>query len=461
MRLRTLNTTVNYRFARAYIAVVVLVVLLVSSLGAQDVRRSLYNLGVGAVATFSGNNASQNTLSANGSAIALLSQPTGGVDETLAASPSWAAFQITANSTTIGSVAIGLRRDVGVTAGTVRAFFFTDSAGSPGTDRSDTSTGLPIILDVRQFATTYNTYELRLPQNTLNNVNNGGCIAPCGATVNATKYWVVLNTQGVSGGNVYLNRNSNVVSPGVFATAADSAGAPGAWSVVTNKTPVYTVYGDSGAALQGNSQNRDAVLGVSNAGFAGRFVSTDGTGVKADSTFGYGNAGTSIYNFGMRASSNFNSAFQAVSQTLFGGLFQGVTGGIQAFCTGAGCTSVQAITGATGLIYTGLNAAFVNVFQADYLGNVFGAGFYSSAAPATVASAGTIALTTQITLVSGTAAIVTITVPTGCGVACTVTFVPTGIYTTTTAGNIRLASTAIVGRTMFMTWDGTKWDPSY
>jgi hypothetical protein len=94
---------------------------------------------------------------------------------------------------------------------------------------------------------------------------------------------------------------------------------------------------------------------------------------------------------------------------------------------------------------------------------VFGVQSTGQVAP-TIASAGTIAPTKQITFVSGTTAIVTITAPTG--IATTggqITIIPTGIFTTTTAGNIALASTAVVSRALIMTYDATtaKWYPSY
>ena len=86
------------------------------------------------------------------------------------------------------------------------------------------------------------------------------------------------------------------------------------------------------------------------------------------------------------------------------------------------------------------------------------------AAAATIASAATIAPTKDITFISGTAAVVTITAiapfTTGGG---TITLIPTGIFTWTTAGNIALAGTAVVSRALTMTYDSTttKWYPSY
>jgi len=66
--------------------------------------------------------------------------------------------------------------------------------------------------------------------------------------------------------------------------------------------------------------------------------------------------------------------------------------------------------------------------------------------PVTIASATTIAPTTFLTIVSGTAAVVTITPPvTGCHL---LIIHPTGAFTTTTAGNILQAITAVVNTPM-------------
>jgi len=87
-----------------------------------------------------------------------------------------------------------------------------------------------------------------------------------------------------------------------------------------------------------------------------------------------------------------------------------------------------------------------------------------SAAAPTIASATTIAPTTPIAFVSGTTAVVTITaaapISTGGG---TITLIPTGAFTWTTAGNIAVAGTAVVSRALTMTYDATttKWYPSY
>ena len=88
----------------------------------------------------------------------------------------------------------------------------------------------------------------------------------------------------------------------------------------------------------------------------------------------------------------------------------------------------------------------------------------TTAAATTIASATTIAPTEPITFISGTAAIVTITAPSpissGGG---QITLIPTGVFTTTNAGNIAIATTAVVGKALTMTYDSTttKWYPSY
>lgn len=88
----------------------------------------------------------------------------------------------------------------------------------------------------------------------------------------------------------------------------------------------------------------------------------------------------------------------------------------------------------------------------------------AAAAAPTIASATTIAPTQQIVFISGTTAVATITppVPIASGGG-QITLIPTGAFTTTTAGNIALASTAVVNKALIMTYDTTaaKWYPSY
>ena len=85
-------------------------------------------------------------------------------------------------------------------------------------------------------------------------------------------------------------------------------------------------------------------------------------------------------------------------------------------------------------------------------------------AASTLASAATITPTAQVHYVSGTTAVVTITAPSPISIGGgTITLIPTGLFTTTTAGNIALATTAVVSKALHMTYDATavKWYPSY
>ena len=87
-----------------------------------------------------------------------------------------------------------------------------------------------------------------------------------------------------------------------------------------------------------------------------------------------------------------------------------------------------------------------------------------SASAPTIASATTIAPVNSIVFISGVTPIVTITPPSPISLGGgQITLIPTGIFTTTTAGNIALASTAIVSKALIMTYDATttKWYPSY
>jgi hypothetical protein len=91
---------------------------------------------------------------------------------------------------------------------------------------------------------------------------------------------------------------------------------------------------------------------------------------------------------------------------------------------------------------------------------------FDAFAVSTVASATTIALTTGLTHISGTTTIATITAPTNFAVAsgggCTI-LIPDGLWATNTAGNIAIATTAVVSKALEMCYDNatSKWYPSY
>lgn len=81
----------------------------------------------------------------------------------------------------------------------------------------------------------------------------------------------------------------------------------------------------------------------------------------------------------------------------------------------------------------------------------------------TVASATSIDIRNDVTIVSGTAAIETINGQFGGGFSGIAVLIPTGAFTTVTTGNIAIASTAVVGKALIMTYVKStgEWYPSY
>lgn len=80
----------------------------------------------------------------------------------------------------------------------------------------------------------------------------------------------------------------------------------------------------------------------------------------------------------------------------------------------------------------------------------------------TVASATTIAVTGTIFHVSGTTAVVTVTLPdVGFQPGNSIYMIPDAVFTWTAAGNVSLAGSAVVNKLLIFTWSGSKWIPSY
>lgn len=105
-------------------------------------------------------------------------------------------------------------------------------------------------------------------------------------------------------------------------------------------------------------------------------------------------------------------------------------------------------------------------FVAAAVEGVYTVGYYSGSKGANVSSATTISPSGMIFHVTGTTTIQTINLPYADGSANynfrgSITIIPDGIFATTTGGNIAIASTAVVGKALIMTWDGTSWYPSY
>jgi len=112
--------------------------------------------------------------------------------------------------------------------------------------------------------------------------------------------------------------------------------------------------------------------------------------------------------------------------------------------------------------FTLRNSGNTILFKMSDNGNTVFNGYTTSLSGAAVSSAGTITPTGQFFHVTGTTQINTISVP-FTGFIGSIRIIPDGVFTTGTSGNIALASTAVVGKVLEMTYDGSiqKWYPSY
>ncbi len=155
----------------------------------------------------------------------------------------------------------------------------------------------------------------------------------------------------------------------------------------------------------------------------------------------------------------FGTSPTIASPTLTAPVLGTVASGVISACTSTSMVMVTPVLG------TPTSGVLTNCTGSPTFTDVKTSGLLATTAAApTIASATTIAPTKQITFISGTTAVVTITAPApisaGGG---TITLIPTGAFTWTAAGNIAVLGTAVVSRALTMTYDvtTTKWYPSY
>ena len=252
---------------------------------------------------------------------------------------------------------------------------------------------------------------------------------------NTALYYNTTGSRNVALGEASLYSNTNGwqnIAIGDGALAYNTVGSNNI-AIGINALNAHTSYGDGNVAIG------LGVLGGSN------------------STGGY-NTSIGTYSGSYITSGQFNT---------FLGLYAGstVTSGNNNVILG-GYTGNVAPISQTGSYYVVLSDGAGNIkTYYDGSGNQVSYGVQAiSASATTIASSSTIAPTKSITFISGTNAIDTITVPSpislGGGY---ITLIPTAAFTTTTAGNIALASTAVANKALTMFYDaGTaKWYPSY
>ena len=172
-----------------------------------------------------------------------------------------------------------------------------------------------------------------------------------------------------------------------------------------------------------------------------------GTGVAAGTyilSLGTGSGGAGTYNL--------NKTQTVASTTITGTTAKSIDIGVNgASGSVTNITLGSDTSGATGTTLLNQNVTYKGLIA-------------TTAAAPTIASATTITPTTPILFVSGTTNVVTITAPSPISLGGgQITIIPTGLFATTTAGNIALASVAVVSKALIMTYDVTtaKWYPSY
>ena len=299
-------------------------------------------------------------------------------------------------------------------------------------------------------------YEERV-SSALNNVFLGlsaGAYNTTGAYNSAIGVYALYgNTTGTN--NVAVGQSALQIN-----TTGNSNSAIGVYALYSNKTGNYNTA--SGAyALQinttGNSNTASGAYALwSNT--TGAYNTASGVDALFNNTTGNNNTASGLNALYSNTTGNYNTCLGASSGSA-------VTIGSNNVILGSYTGSSSPIS-AIGSNYVVLSGGDGNIrTYYDSSGNqvTYGVLATSAAAP-TIASATTIAPTKAITFISGVTPIVTITPPSPISLGGgQITLIPTGVFTTTTAGNIALASTSVVSKALIMTYDATttKWYPSY
>jgi hypothetical protein len=293
----------------------------------------------------------------------------------------------------------------------------------------------------------------------------------------------VINGSAGSGVNSYgFNVSSSLIgATNNYGFYGNIASAVGRWNLYMNGTAANYIAGALGIGTTSLTARRLVVAG-SMTGATGAFGALVSVTVQPDVT-----VNAIIVNSQAATAANGGTPYTIAALTCFTAA-QGAFNADSTVTNQYGFSAAATIIGATNNygFYGNIASAagrwnlYMNGTAANYLAgnlllgtttqpttsnNIVVAGLNAtSAAAPTIASATTIAPTKAITFISGVTPIVTITAPNPISLGGgTITLIPTGIFTTTIAGNIALASTAVVGKALLMTYDvtTTKWYPSY
>ena len=226
-------------------------------------------------------------------------------------------------------------------------------------------------------------------------------------------------------------------------------------NLFTNSALVTPILGTPQSGTLTNCTGLPVATGISGLGAnVAAFLATPSSANLATAVTGETGSGALVF-----ATSPTLTTPTLITPTMTAPVLGTVASGNISACTSTGMVMVAPVLG------TPASGDLTNCTGSPTFTNVKYSGLVANTAAApTIASAATIAPTAPITFISGTAAVVTITAPApisaGGG---TITFIPTGAFTWTTAGNIAVAGTAVVNRALTLTYDATttKWYPSY
>lgn len=351
------------------------------------------------------------------------------------------ANQVIASAST-GAVTLSLPQSIN--SGATPTFTGTNFTGIPNaglTNSSITINGSPTSLGGSILVGTVTGVTGTAPV-----VSSGGtapAISMAAATTSVSGYltstdWTTFNSKQPAG--AYLTASTGVTT----FTAGVTGLTPSSATSGTITLAGILVGANGGTGLSSFTANGIVYASSSSALATGSALTYDG-----DSVIN-GSAGSGTNSYGFNVSS---SLIGATNNYGFYGNIASSTGRWNLYMNG------------TAANYLAGNLLLGTTTQPTTSNNIVVAGLKAtSAAAPTIASATTIAPTKAITFISGVAPIVTITAPNPISLGGgTITLIPTGIFTTTIAGNIALASTAVVGKALLMTYDvtTTKWYPSY
>jgi hypothetical protein len=252
---------------------------------------------------------------------------------------------------------------------------------------------------------------------------------------------------GGGGGGATIPSTTNLINGDGAGNGADSGIVPanvatlsGTQTFTGAKTFPGATFTDKVSATSSSATTTVSTLNVTNNETGGSFMVS--ARVLAPNM---GNNHTSFIELGQVESTN-NSFLLAYARSNLGGTFNRFS--IQPFgepiafsIFASGNTNIG-----TAVVDSGFKLDVQGSFRAVIPGTTLGTA---------LASAGTIAPIAGLMHITGTAAIATITPPTGF-IGC-MAFIADGAWTTTTAGNIQAAMTAVAGTAYRGCFDGTKW----